>query len=111
MRARSNSFLIDGQDSYYPSTGGLLQPINNPDIISEVRVITNQFLPEYGRTAGSVMSVVTKSGGNTFHGSLFWFHNLLCFPLALDGPPSGGGLHHHRRPYGSRANPSAIDRS
>jgi len=75
MRVRSNSFLIDGQDSYYPSTGGLLQPVNNPDIISEVRLITNQFLPEYGRTGGSVMSIVTKSGGNAFHGSLFWFHN------------------------------------
>lgn len=75
MRTRSNSFLIDGQDSYYPSTGGLLQPLNNPDIISEVRVITNQFLPEYGRTGGSVMSVITKSGTNAYHGSLFWFHN------------------------------------
>jgi hypothetical protein len=75
MRQRSNSFLIDGQDSWYPSTGGLLQPVNNPDIISEVRVITNQFLPEYGRTGGSVMSVITKSGSNDFHGSLFWFHN------------------------------------
>jgi len=75
MRSRSNAYVIDGQDSYYPSTGGLLQPMNNPDIIAEVRVITNQFLPEYGRTAGSVMSVVTKSGSNSLHGSLFWFHN------------------------------------
>lgn len=75
MRTRSNAFVIDGQDSYYPSTGGLVQSINNPDIVREVRIITNQFLPEYGRTAGSVMSVVTKGGTNTFHGSLFWFHN------------------------------------
>jgi hypothetical protein len=75
MRVRSNSYLIDGQDSYYPSTGGLLQPINNPDIVAEVRFITNQFLAEFGRTAGSVMSIVTKSGTNTPHGSVFWFHN------------------------------------
>ncbi len=75
MRQRSNSFIVDGQDSYYPSTGGLLQPLNNPDIVAEVRFITNQFLPEYGRTAGSVMNVITKSGSNTYHGSLFWFHN------------------------------------
>jgi hypothetical protein len=71
MRVRSNAFIIDGQDSYYPSTGGLLQPINNPDIVGEVRIITNQFLPEYGRAAGSVMTVITKSGTNAFHGSLF----------------------------------------
>lgn len=57
MRLRSNAFIIDGQDSYYPSTGGLQQPLNNPDIIAEVRIVTNQFLPEYGRAAGSVMSL------------------------------------------------------
>jgi len=37
MRTRSNAFIIDGQDSYGPSTGGLVQSMNNPDIISEVR--------------------------------------------------------------------------
>ncbi|MFN0166860.1 MAG: carboxypeptidase regulatory-like domain-containing protein [Bryobacteraceae bacterium] len=75
MRLRSNAFYIDGQDSYYASTGGLLQGLNNPDIIAEVRIITNQFLPEFGRAAGSVMNIVTKSGSNDFHGSAFWFHN------------------------------------
>jgi hypothetical protein len=75
MRLRSNGFLIDGQDSYYPGTGGLWQSINNPDIIAEVRMVTNQFLPEYGRTGGSVMSIITKSGTNELHGSAFWFHN------------------------------------
>ncbi len=75
MRVRSNSYLIDGQDSYYASTGGLLQPLNNPDIVAEVRFVTNQFLAEFGRSAGSVMSIVTKSGTNALHGSAFWFHN------------------------------------
>lgn len=75
MRTRSNAFIIDGQDSYGPSTGGLTQSLNNPDIISEVRIITNQFAPEYGRAAGSVVNVITKSGTNAFHGSAFWFHN------------------------------------
>src|SRR3954447_13161587 len=75
MRTRSNAFIIDGQDSYGPSTGGLTQSLNNPDIVSEVRIITNQFAPEYGRAAGSVVNVITKSGTNTFHGSAFWFHN------------------------------------
>src|SRR5712691_5599870 len=75
MRTRSNAFIIDGQDSYGPSTGGLVQSMNNPDIISEVRIITSQFAPEYGRTAGSVVNVITKSGTNSYHGSAFWFHN------------------------------------
>lgn len=75
MRVRSNNFMIDGQDSNDPSVTGNQQTINNPDVVAEFRIITNQFLAEYGRAAGSVVSVVTKSGTNEFHGSGFWFYN------------------------------------
>ncbi len=49
--------------------------MNNPDVVAEFRVVTNQFLPEYGRAAGSVVNVLTKSGTNAFHGSAFWMYN------------------------------------
>jgi hypothetical protein len=75
MRTRSNNFMIDGSDSNQPSITGLAQQINNPDMVAEFRLITNQFAAEYGRTAGSVVNIVTKSGTNEFHGSLFWFYN------------------------------------
>lgn len=75
MRVRSNNFMIDGTDSNSPSVTGLLQPLNNPDTIAEFRIVTNQFLPEYGRSAGSVVNMITKGGSNDFHGSLFWFIN------------------------------------
>jgi hypothetical protein len=75
MRLRSNNFMIDGQDANSPSVGGSVQAINNPDIVAEFRLITNQFAAEYGRAAGSVVNIVTKSGSNTLHGSAFWFHN------------------------------------
>jgi hypothetical protein len=75
MRTRSNNFMIDGQDSNDPSVTGRQQPINNTDTVSEIRLITNQFNAEYGRAAGSVMNVVTKSGTNAFHGSGFWYAN------------------------------------
>jgi hypothetical protein len=74
-RLRSNNIMLDGQDSNDPSVSGRLQPINNTDIVQEVRLITNQFSAEYGRAAGSVMNVITKSGTNQFRGSAFWFHN------------------------------------
>jgi Carboxypeptidase regulatory-like domain len=74
-RLRSNNFMIDGQDINDPSVSGGQQSINNPDIVQEVRLITNQFLPEYGRNAGSVLNIVTKGGTNEYHGTLFWFHN------------------------------------
>src|SRR5215510_794927 len=75
MRLRSNNFIIDGQDSNDPSVTGSQQPLNNPDLIQEVRLVTNQFTAEYGRAAGSVFNVVTKSGSNSIHGSGFLFHN------------------------------------
>ena len=75
MRTRSNNFMVDGQDSNDPAITGLTQVINNPDLVAEFRLITNQFAPEYGRSAGSVVNIITKRGTNEFHGSLFWFHN------------------------------------
>ncbi|MFN6963796.1 MAG: carboxypeptidase regulatory-like domain-containing protein [Pyrinomonadaceae bacterium] len=74
-RVRSNNFMIDGQDINDPSVAGGQIALNNPDAIQEVRIITNQFLPEYGRNAGSVVNFVSRSGTNDFHGSVFWFHN------------------------------------
>jgi hypothetical protein len=75
MRLRSNNFMIDGQDSNDPSVTGRQQPLNNTDIIQEVRLITNQFAAEFGRAAGSVVNVVTRNGTNSFKGSAFGFFN------------------------------------
>jgi hypothetical protein len=74
-RLRSNNLMIDGQDVNDPSVTGRQQPMNNTDIVQEIRLITNQFAAEFGRAAGSVMNVVTKSGTNTFDGTVFWYHN------------------------------------
>ena len=74
-RLRSNSFLLDGQDMNDPALTGMQMPLNNPDAIQEVRIVTNQFLPEYGHNASSVVNFVGKSGSNDVHGSVFWFHN------------------------------------
>ncbi len=74
-RLRSNNFMIDGQDINDPSVAGGQIQLNNPDAIQEVRIITNQFLPEYGRNSGSVVNFIGKSGTNEFHGSAFVFHN------------------------------------
>ena len=74
-RLRSNNFMLDGQDTNDPSVSGGQIALNNPDAIQEVRIITNQFLAEYGRNSGSIVNFVGKSGTNDFHGSMFWFHN------------------------------------
>jgi outer membrane receptor protein involved in Fe transport len=70
-----------GQVTYYLDGGlnmtGLRDTGNvlpNPDAMDQFNVQTNNFSAEYGRTGAGVVSVVTKSGTNTFHGSVFEFH-------------------------------------
>jgi len=84
-RGRSNNFLLDGTDMNdgfrnLPAinqggvfgTPGTILPIES---IAELRVLSN-FEPEYGRNSGSVVNIVTKSGTNEIHGSLFeYFRN------------------------------------
>jgi Carboxypeptidase regulatory-like domain/TonB-dependent Receptor Plug Domain len=74
-RVRSNNFMLDGQDVNNSSVAGATVSLNNPDAIQEVRIVTNQFLPEFGRNSGSVVNFIGKSGTNEFHGTAFWFHN------------------------------------
>jgi hypothetical protein len=74
-RVRSNNFMVDGQDNNDFGVAGAAIPLNNPDIIQEVRLVTNQFTAEFGRNSSAVFNAITKSGSNDFHGTAFWFHN------------------------------------
>ncbi|MBZ5593842.1 MAG: TonB-dependent receptor [Acidobacteriia bacterium] len=71
-RGRSNNFNVNGGDAndLFISTPAV-EP--SPDTIEEFRVLTNTFDAEYGRNSGSVVNVVTKSGGNNFHGDVYEF--------------------------------------
>ncbi len=65
---QENIFLFDGVDTTDTTTGTFGQNFNF-EAIQEVNVNTGNFSAEYGRASGGVISVVTKSGGNDFHGS------------------------------------------
>jgi len=54
-------------------------PAPNPDAVEEFRVETNAFSAQYGQFSGAVVSVITKSGTNKFHGSLFEFNRTTDF--------------------------------
>jgi hypothetical protein len=75
-RDRAWNFTLDGVDINESSAGGSnftpLRP--NPDSVQEFSVLTGQFTAEYGRNSGGQVAMVTKSGGNEFHGSAFWFY-------------------------------------
>src|SRR5205823_4577498 len=68
--AGSVNYYLDGGSNMtgLRNTGNNLP---NPDAIREFRVQTNSYSAEYGRYANGVVNVVTKSGTNTWHGSLF----------------------------------------
>ncbi|HYR91200.1 MAG TPA: TonB-dependent receptor [Terriglobia bacterium] len=71
---RSNTYMLDGA-VMGNFLGGAASSIANTTLgiegIREWRVVTNTFSAEYGLTMGSQMAIVTKSGTNSFHGSLF----------------------------------------
>lgn len=73
-RSRSNNFTIDGQDNNDLSVAGPAFFIDNQDVVADFNVVTNNFSAQYGRNQGAIVNIVTKSGTNEFHGSLFEFH-------------------------------------
>src|SRR4030088_3307707 len=71
-RGRATNYTVNGGDgndlfANLPA----IEP--SPDSIEEFKVISNSFDAEYGRNSGAVVNVVTKSGTNSFHGSVFEF--------------------------------------
>ena len=67
-----NNHLIDGIDNNERSIGTVgVKP--SIDAIAEVKVQTSMYTAEVGRTFGGVVNIITKSGGNAFHGSGFEF--------------------------------------
>jgi hypothetical protein len=89
QRAGSNYFTVDGvsanfgtsvASSLYQSSGGALpaysalggtNTLASLEAVQEFAILTSTYAPEYGRQPGAQVSVVTRSGGNEFHGTLF----------------------------------------
>ncbi len=71
-RSDSNTFVLDGGlNNDLLDNGVVYNP--NPDSIQEFRVLTSNFTAEYGRSAGGIVTEVTKSGTNAIHGSAYDF--------------------------------------
>ena len=72
-RGNANNLTVDG--GFNLDSGSNASQINNVgiDFIQEVKIQTSNFSAEYGRNSGASINVITKSGGNQFHGSAFEF--------------------------------------
>ena len=68
-----NLFTLNGSMfTHFNQTTGFNPP--PPDAIQEIRIQTHNFSAEYGHTAGGQVSIVTKAGSNSFHGTAWEFH-------------------------------------
>ena len=75
QRDLSNSVTVDGGDNINSATGSQ-RATPSQEAVSEFRVVNNSFGAEYGRALGGIVNIVTKSGTNEVHGSVYeYFQN------------------------------------
>jgi hypothetical protein len=68
----ANNFLLDGMDNNERAIATIIvKP--SVDALQEIKVESNMYSAESGRAGGAVINLITKSGTNTFHGTLFEF--------------------------------------
>ena len=77
-RSGNNNFFIDGHENKDTVNGGPAAQFNQ-ETIAEFQVLTTGYKAEFGQASGAIVNVITKSGGNGFHGvgSLFVRNNAL----------------------------------
>ena len=75
QRDLSNAVTVDGADNINEATGSQ-RATPSQEAVSEFRVVNNSFGAEYGRALGGIVNIVTRSGTNTLHGSVYeYFQN------------------------------------
>lgn len=72
-RSSSNTFLVDGADITDRGSNITIQAYPSVDSIGEFRVLRSLYPAESGNSGGGQVNIITRSGGNEFHGSLFEF--------------------------------------
>ncbi len=100
---RGNMFTVDGIENYY-NTGGV-RPSLSQDAVQEFQVTRSNFSAEFGGSTGGVINVVSRTGTDDFHGTLFGFvrdrafdaRNYFdptnsAFTRAQDGASAGGPI-------------------
>ena len=110
---RGSSVTIDGSDDNDDAVGGML--LNIPeDAVQEFQIATNRFSAETGRSGSGVANVVTKSGGNTWHGSASMYErdkSLQALPATFD-PAIGETPPFRRQQYaGTLGGPVVKDKA
>lgn len=84
-RSGNNNFTIDGQPNKDTVNGGAAAQFNQ-ETIAEFQVQTAGYRAEFGQASGAFVNVITRSGGNEYHGvgSLFWRNNAFDTSNSID---------------------------
>ena len=104
-----NVYLVDGVDTTDPRTQTWGTAINF-DTIQEVQIQTAGMPAEFGRVQGGVVNLVTRSGGNEFHGSLRYVQTDVDWVADVDKDAVGGVFSDEKRPAGTLGGPFLKDR-
>jgi hypothetical protein len=87
---------VDGVDNVQTFTG-LPRATPSQEAVQEFRVLDSTYLAEYGRSLGGFVNIVTKSGGNDYHGSIYEFGvNNALDAVPLLAPPASYALRHNQ---------------
>lgn len=71
--ARANNITIDGLDNNDLASSSVRSTFSQ-DAVQEFQVVSDSYSAEFGRALGGVINIVTRGGGNDYHGSLFFFN-------------------------------------
>jgi len=74
QRGTENNITLDGANNNEVAVGGSTGFQPRPDAVQEFRLLTSNYEAEFGRNTGSVITVVTRSGNNDFHGNVRFFY-------------------------------------
>jgi hypothetical protein len=70
---RFTQYQLDGLSNYEPALGNGPQQVLSIASVAEYKVMVNQFSAEYGRSSAGVISAITRTGGDQWHGEGFYF--------------------------------------
>ncbi len=106
----SVNYYLDGGTSMtnLRNTGNVAP---NPDAIQEFRIQTNSYNAEYGRFASGIINVLTKSGTNKFHGSLYEFVRNTSFNANEWGSVLAKAPYHRNQYGGTIGGPIKTDKT
>ncbi len=105
----ANLYLVDGVDTSDPRVQTWGKAMNF-DSIQEIQVKTAGHAAEYGRSPGGIINLVTKSGGNEFHGTFRWVESRAEWGSEWEEGKSGGGRTDESRPVITFGGPIVRDK-